>query len=106
VRKIEDAIQAAVISWVHEVYPEVLITTTSNEKHYKQTRMVGSLGIPDLILFYKHHVFFLELKTKTGKLRQTQKNWFASFSFPHSADVAYGFDEAKQKITAWFENNT
>jgi glutaredoxin-related protein len=103
---IENAIQAAVIEWVHIQYPCVLITTTNNEGHYKNTRQIGSLGIPDLILFHKHYVLFLEIKTIKGKLRQTQKDWFAKFSLPHSAVVAYGFDQAKEKIISWMQNNS
>ena len=102
--RIEAAISSALIHWVKETYPEIIITATANEKSYKETRQIGSLGIPDLILFDLRdgRVLFLELKKKKGKLLPSQITWNAKFDTCHppnfSRAVAYGFLEAKRII--------
>lgn len=57
--RVENSIQGAVILWVKDTYPEVIITATANEKNYKETKQIGSKGIPDLLLFHPDgYVFF------------------------------------------------
>lgn len=103
VNRIESAIQKAVINYVHTEYPKVLITTTANERSYKETAQIGSIGIPDLILFaLDGSVLFLELKKRTGKLSPSQKDWFAANNnLPHTKEVAYGFAQAREIINNW-----
>lgn len=102
---VERAIQAAVIDYVHTNYPAVIITATANERSYKETRQIGSIGITDLILFHPSGaVLFLELKTTKGKLLPSQKEWNAAYDaagFPHTRAVAYGFSEAQKIISDW-----
>ena len=106
-KRIESAIQAAVIRWVKETYPEVIITATANERSYKETSQIGSLGITDLILFHPvQGVLFLELKTTKGKLQPSQIEWnitfdSINFNYPCKRDVAYGYNEAINIISAW-----
>lgn len=108
--KIEAAIQKSLIAWVKIEYPHIIITTTANEKSYKETAQIGSLGITDLLLFMpppKEKVLFLELKKMKGKLLESQINWNKEFdnkflpSVIYSRAVAYGFIEAKHIITTW-----
>lgn len=70
------------------------------------------VGCPDLILRQKRknitHLFFLELKKKDGKLMQSQIDWNKDFDENYAADnctrdVAYGYDEAIEKINAWIK---
>ena len=113
-KKVEAAIQKATIHWVKETYPLVMITATQNENSYKETAQIGSLGITDLILFYrdidhKFHVFFLELKKTDGKLLPSQKTWNSNFDTNFSCGnasraVAYGFIDAKIKIKCWYDS--
>ena len=110
-RNIEAAIQAALIHWVKETYPLVMITATQNENSYKDTKQIGSLGITDLILFDVRdatlHCFFLELKKLKGKLLPSQKTWNTTYDERYGSctntqrAVAYGFLEAKGLIANW-----
>lgn len=104
----ELAIQNHLILWVHDTYQNVIITATSNENQRKQ--VIGSVGIPDLILFHPNGaVLFLELKTTTGKLSLEQKEWkelFDTLGFQHSYDVAHGFHEAQKIISDWVLTTT
>jgi hypothetical protein len=99
----EQTIQNDLIYWVQQTYPNVIITATGNETQRKQR--IGSIGIPDLILFHPNGaVLFLELKTTKGKLSQAQKDWNAAFDgagFPHTRAVAYGYSEAQKIISDW-----
>lgn len=107
--RIENAIQSALILWVKETYPHLIITATANEKNYKETKQIGSPGITDLLLFDMIYgcVLFLELKKKKGKLLPSQIEWNKKFdaSLPinFSRAVAYGFLEGKRIITEWID---
>lgn len=110
VNRIEAAIQKAVIKYVKDNMPNCIITTTANERSYKETSQIGSLGIPDLILFENNRVLFLELKKRTGKLSTSQIKWnkdfdnkFASNIFTRA--VAYGYNEAIEIIDSFHNNN-
>jgi len=101
--QIEKAIQAALIAWVKATHPTIIITTTANERSFKETSQIGSLGIPDLILFSLRGVLLLELKTTKGKLNKNQIKWNAGFDkmifyYPCDRAVAHGFIEAKKII--------
>lgn len=111
--KIERVIQDAVIAWVKMQHPELMVTGTDNENNYKNVASIGSLGIPDLIIFHKSgKVFFLELKTmkrkneKNGGLGDNQIKWNEDFDLNWSCDnfqrnVAYGLADARDAVTAW-----
>ena len=88
-----------------------MITATANEKNYKETRQIGSLGITDLLLFHpKGDVLFLELKKIKGTLLQSQKDWNANFDARfaptknYTRAVAYGYNEALKIISDWIAN--
>ncbi len=104
--KVESAIQKAVIRWVKDNYPDVIITATANERSYRETDQIGSLGIPDLILFtLDERVLFLELKRKSGSLLPSQAAWNEAFDLRRSTQfrraVAYGFAEARAAISSF-----
>lgn len=107
--RIEDAIQSAVIDWVHKTYPHVMITTTGNEKFYKG--IIACIGITDLILFdwQTGRVLFLELKKKKGKLLPSQITWNQIFDASNvpawSRAVAYGYEEALKAISNFIISN-
>jgi len=112
-KKIEKAIQAALLSWLKENYPTILVTATLNEASYKEVRQIGSTGISDLILFAVKndimYILFLELKKKKGKLKPSQILWNVDFDARFKCsnnmrDVAYGFAEAKYIIEKWIAN--
>lgn len=111
--KIEEAISNALIHWVHDTYPDTIITTTANEKSYRQSKHIGSVGITDILIFDTRsdvmYVLFLELKKKNGKLLPSQITWNSVFDAKHVASnnmraVAYGFDEAKRIIAEWLHS--
>ena len=106
-KKIEASIQKHLIAWVKAKYPAIIITTTANERSYKETAQIGSLGICDLLLFSPcGKVLFLELKTLTGKLNKNQIAWNKFFDKNFTASnykraVAYGFIQAQEIIADW-----
>lgn len=110
--RVESVIQSALIHWVKETYPEIIITATANEKNYKETRQIGCLGITDLLLFTRcGRVLWLELKKKTGKLQPSQIDFNAMFDTHFTAPnytraVAYGYEEARIIIIEWMLNAT
>lgn len=59
-------------------------------------------GIPDLFLMYpkdQWHGLFIEMKSKTGKVSKSQKDFLAlANSFNYKAIVCYGFEDAKNTI--------
>jgi hypothetical protein len=102
---IEKVIQSALIRWIHDTYPFLMVTTTGNEKFYKE--IIACIGVTDLILFHRDgHVLFLELKKKSGKLLDSQKDFNAMFDTHftaknYSRDVAYGYSHAIDIIQKW-----
>lgn len=70
------------------------------------------VGSPDMRFEIVHnkitYVLYLELKTKKGKLSKSQKEWNDRFdrhflSANCKRDVAYGFTQAKEAISAWID---
>lgn len=100
----EGAIQRALVRWIRDKYgPFVRVHATMNEDSRTQAAMGIDIGIPDLLIFYHvgdvEHIFYLELKTKTGCLSKSQKYWVSKYVKSSNTDyaVAYGFSEAKEK---------
>lgn len=111
-KKVERAIQNALLHWLKTDHPEVMATATDNENNYKDTSAIGCKGITDLLLFRKRNnlldIFFLELKTKQkgSRLNDNQIAWNIDFDENYAAenahrDVAIGFADAKEKILNW-----
>jgi len=106
---VEAAIQRALVKWIPA---EVHVIATLNEDSRHKLTMGVDVGCPDLLLFYRGrsvlHVFFLELKTKTGSMRYTQKEWAEGYlanlqSINTSYATAYGLEEAQGYVEAWLE---
>lgn len=111
-KRIEATIQRSLIHWVKTSLPDVMLTTTSNENHFREKDQIGCLGISDLILFRRHnnilHCFFLELKTKqkSSRLNDNQLAWMDIFDSQYAASnttrsVAVGYADAKGQIIQW-----
>lgn len=104
----EAAIQRALVAWLGDHYKYVMVQATLNENSRTHMGMGCTVGIPDLLLFWRCNgtlnVLFLELKTKTGRLSQSQTGWksawydcFIVAPNSHYA-VAHGFGAAKKVI--------
>lgn len=106
-KKVEAAIQRALVAWIRENYPSVEILATLNENSRHQIDMGCDVGITDLLIFKPvqnvKHIFYLELKTQTGKLHASQKKWAARYTPYENTHygVAYGFADAREQIKEW-----
>jgi len=64
-------------------------------------------GVSDLFLMIpntKYHGMFIEMKAKTGKVSDSQKEFMAAASsMNYLAVVCYGFEEAKEEITKYLQ---
>lgn len=68
----------------------------------KLKRMGTKPGIPDLILLNSGAVYFLELKTATGKLSKVQKEaHLAIDDAGFLVATTYGLDEALETLRIW-----
>jgi hypothetical protein len=108
---IEAAIQRAVVAFIADSFPDVKVIAPMNENSRHSLPMGVDVGCPDLILLRRKDgqlfVYFLELKTKKGRLRDTQKDWAADYEKRFACAntyhaVAYGFSAAKQQLLDWF----
>jgi hypothetical protein len=51
-----------------------------------------------------YHGLFVEMKTAHGKLSENQKRWLSALeTFGYRAVVAYGWQDAKNKIMEYLE---
>ncbi len=92
-------------------YPfKVKIAASQNENSRHAVDLGMDVGEPDLRLSLTkddiYYIFFLELKTKTGKLQESQKDWFADYEENFKASnthyaVAYGYTQAQELIINW-----
>lgn len=65
----------------------------------KNKKMGVKPGVPDYLIVGWDNLFFLEMKRrKNGKVSKEQEEWLDTLSCYVFADVAYGFDEAKELI--------
>lgn len=89
---------------------ELGISAAQNENSRHSVDMGMDVGQPDLQLYTTiddlQYTFWLELKRSKGSLRDSQIKWNERFDAHFKArnnrrDVAYGFNEAKDKCAAW-----
>lgn len=113
-RRIEATIQKEAVRKIREKYPFLLIHATLNELARNHVDMGIDVGIPDLLLMGRNdnllHVFFLEIKTKTGKMRDTQIEWADKYAMTLCATntcygVAYGYLELLELVDKWVADN-
>lgn len=112
VKRVESAIQRAVVDWVWTKHPGIGLHATLNEHGYDRggKTLGADEGITDLILWKRHerilHLLFLELKQKKGKLSESEEEWAENYSTNMEARntsyaMACGFSAAKNVITDW-----
>lgn len=91
---------------------KVKVAASQNENSRHTTGMGTDVGEPDLRLAARVRgvpfFFYLELKTKRGRLNPNQKNWNADFDENFACDtweraVGFGYDESKQLIDNWLD---
>lgn len=91
---------------------KVKVAASQNENSRHATHLGTDIGEPDLRLSARaggvYYMYYLELKTTKGRLRESQTEWADDFNQNFacnnaSCDVAYGFQEAKDKIIAWID---
>jgi hypothetical protein len=89
------------------------ICAAQNENSRHSTDLGLDAGRPDTELETRVddilYIFYLELKKLNGKLLPSQIKWNENFdkyrvSKNAKRDVAYGFEQAKEKILAWAES--
>lgn len=95
-------------------YPfNIRIAASQNENSRHAMHLGTDAGEPDIRLMTRpkditHH-FYLELKTKKGKLRSTQEQWNQEFDKFYASDnckrdVAYGLIDAKYMVDKWIRS--
>ena len=112
-KKVESAIQRALVDWFGKTYKDYMLQATLNENSRHNIEMGVVVGITDLLIFARKddilHVFFHELKTKhkMSKLSDSQVDWYKDFYIAklkakntHYA-ISKGLSEAKQAIIDW-----
>lgn len=105
-KNIEDAIQKEFIRWFKENYPSIDIFATRNEDSYRRSKEL-EIGLPDIIIRFPvddiRHIFYLEIKTKKGRLSPSQIEWAKKplMSNEHYA-VAYGLEECRDSVIKLF----
>lgn len=109
----EKAIQKALVRWflttIYHTSHNIKLIAVQNENSRHETDMGVDNGHPDLYLAGCDNIHYLELKKKKGKLSDNQKKWNEWFDDNLSCDnitrdVAYGYEQAKEKITIWCNN--
>lgn len=112
----EMVIQRELIKWLQITHPEIEYIFRKNEGFKdiitaQLDKLAGlSAGVPDLQLLIIHanitYILELELKKKKGILSMNQKAWHGKFvaTSNRSLVTAYGFIDAKEKITNWLQS--
>jgi hypothetical protein len=107
----EDREQMLLVQWFRRTYPDVRIFAIPNGGHRhpavaaKLKATGASAGVPDL--FIPAWKLWIEMKrVKGGVLSAEQKDWIAYLEgVKHCCIVGKGADDAKAKITAFFNQH-
>lgn len=104
----EHEIQSKFVKWFREEYPDLIVfsvpngTLTSIGIAKKMVREGALKGVPDLFIPHPHgyyHGFFIEFKSKTGILRQEQKDIINILeSEGYKVAVCRSFEDAKNLV--------
>src|SRR5690348_6725880 len=108
--KVEAAIQRALVQWMRLEMTQfpIKIASNNNEHARNYINMGVDVGSPDLLITWRKndiaHMFYLELKTKKGKLSKSQVEWNEDFDKNFACNncqraVAYGFSDAKKIVS-------
>ena len=109
----EDTEQRQLIQWC-KTRPELQFMfhipneNTAGIRWGIRNRQMGvKSGVPDLMLPIPakgYHGLFVEMKTKTGEVSENQKKWLDALNgFGYLAVVAYGWEDARNKIVGYLE---
>lgn len=110
----EHEIQSKFVKWFREEYPDLIVfsvpngTLTSIGIAKKMVREGALKGVPDLFIPHPHphgdyHGFFIEFKSKTGILRQEQKDIINILeSEGYKVAVCRSFENAKDLVQLYF----
>lgn len=116
----ESRLQQQCVAWFRAQYPQYAMLLTHPANEGNGNRVTGAIhkaegtqaGVPDLLLFlptfWKGHLFAclgIELKTKTGKQSEKQKDFELMFMAAGSAYVVVrSIDEFCRVINNWLPN--
>lgn len=105
--------QEALLEWLSYQYQHLLNYTIKIQNEGKYSFYVGRRlnaqgrlkGASDLFIAYpnkKYHGLFIEMKTKNGKLSESQRQFIDRMNaIGYKATVCYGFDEAIKEINQY-----
>jgi hypothetical protein len=113
--------QVALVSWFRLAFPKfkLHLFAIPNGAHLAGDARLRAIkmnamksegftsGVSDLFLMIPkngYHGMWIEMKAKTGKVSDSQKEFMAAASsMNYLAVVCYGFDEAKEAITKYLQ---
>ena len=83
--------------------------TVGGQKWVIRNRQLGAKsGVPDLMLPIPakgYHGLFIEMKTKTGRISESQKRWLKSLNeLGYLAVIARGWEEARDILLQYLED--
>lgn len=112
-RLTEHGIQVACVNWFKTTHPKWIILAIPNAAHRSPHlgRMMKDEGLlpgsPDLVIFAPGgKVLFVEMKTKTGRLQDTQKSFqLKAKSLGYTYIVCRSLDEFIHCVNAWENEN-
>lgn len=107
-RNAEAQIQAAIVAWVREICPKVVVYAVPNDGLYTKSeaakrKWTGVLaGVPDLAIVHPGGAGFLEIKTPGQKPRPEQVEIMDTLkSVGARCAVVHSLEEAKAALSAW-----
>lgn len=109
---IERAIQKALVDWIANTYPMIKVAASQNENSRHAVDLGMDVGEPDIRLLIRvgkiAYLHYLELKKTKGRLNPSQISWNADFDENYLSDnctrsVAFGFSQAKEWVTQWYQ---
>ena len=108
----EHDIQVKLVALLNSMTPKPLYTATVGGVRLaihtaKKMKAAGySKGVPDMLIFEPRGMFLglaLEVKTKTGRASDHQKEWIRSLNDRGwSAHIVHGYDQAEHVIKQYF----
>lgn len=106
----ESDMQRACVKWFRLQYPSCVVFAVPNGG--ARNRVTGAVmkaegvlaGVADLVIVAPGRVFFVELKTQDGRLRDTQRDFAdAVRRLGHEYAVCRSFDEFRDYVSDWMK---
>ena len=95
----ENAEQKQVFAWLKVNYPEVIAFSVPNENQHRMVQYGVISGVPDIIVLYKGHTGFFEMKRKDktkSRLSQKQTCMLEKLAeHGYYSCVCYGYEQFK-----------